>query len=70
MDQFDKELKLDLTNYLRAELNNHKINIFTHLIKEEKTKNNLFTDEDKFKHLTKKNPNLGELKQKFNLDFE
>ncbi|MBA7525288.1 Holliday junction ATP-dependent DNA helicase RuvB [subsurface metagenome] len=70
MDQFDKELKLDLTNYLRAELNNHKINIFTYLIKEEKTKNNLYTDEDKFKHLTKKNPNLGELKQKFNLDFE
>ncbi len=70
MDQFDKELKLDLTNYLRTELNNHKINIFTYLIKEEKTKNNLYTDEDKFKHLTKKNPNLGELKQKFNLDFE
>ncbi len=70
MDQFDKELKLDLTNYLRAELNNHKINIFTYLIKEEKTKNNLYTDEDKYKHLTKKNPSLGELKQKFNLDFE
>lgn len=70
MDQFEKELKLDLTNYLRTELNNHKINIFTYLIKEEKTKNNLYTDEDKFKHLTKKNPNLGELKQKFNLDFE
>lgn len=70
MDQFDKELKLDLTNYLRTELNNHKINIFTYLIKEEKTKNNLYTDENKFKHLTKKNPNLGELKQKFNLDFE
>jgi len=70
MDQFNKELKLDLTNYLRDELNNHKINIFTYLIKEEKTKNNLYTDEDKYKHLTKKNPNLGELKQKFNLDFE
>lgn len=70
LDQFDKELKFDLTNYLRTELNNHKINIFTYLIKEEKTKNNLYTDEDKFKHLTKKNPNLGELKQKFNLDFE
>ena len=70
MDQFDKELKRDLTNYLRTELNNHKINIFTYLVKEEKTKNNLYTDEDKFKHLTKKNPNLRELKQKFNLDFE
>ena len=70
MDQFVKELKPDLTNYLRAELNNHKINIFTYLIKEEKTKNNLYTVEDKFKHLTKKNPNLDELKQKYNPDHK
>ena len=33
-------------------------------------KNYLYTDEEKFNHLNKINPNLGKLKQQFNLDFE
>jgi DNA polymerase-3 subunit gamma/tau len=69
-DNFDKDLKPDLTNYLIEELNNHKISIITFLTKEEKTKDSLYTDEEKFDHLARKNPNLGELKQKLNLDFE
>jgi hypothetical protein len=36
----------------------------------ERNENILYTAEEKYDHMIKKNPNLGKLKERFNLDFE
>ena len=69
-EDFDKVIKKDLLQYLRKELQNNKIEIFSFVIEEENNENSLYTDEEKFKHLNQINPNLGKMKQHFNLDFE
>jgi len=37
---------------------------------EENQAKKLYTPEDKYKHMTNKNPKLDDLRQQFNLDFE
>ncbi|UCG28189.1 MAG: DNA polymerase III subunit gamma/tau [Bacteroidales bacterium] len=69
-DDFDRVVKPDLTEFLRNELHNREIQIFSFVAKEEDNSNSLYTDEEKFKYLNQVNPNLGKLKQQFNLDFD
>ena len=69
-EEFSRNIKPDLTTFLRKELGNSKISIETYILEEEKDNNNPYTPEEKFEHLSKKNPNLKDLKQEFNLDFE
>ena len=38
--------------------------------KMEKNGRKIYTDQDKLEYLMKKNPELGKLKSKFNLDFD
>jgi DNA polymerase-3 subunit gamma/tau len=68
-DDFAKNIKQDMTEFIRQELKNDNISIEM-IISEKEQKNLLYTDEDKFKHLLAKNPSLGKLKQQLNLDFE
>jgi DNA polymerase-3 subunit gamma/tau len=64
-----RNIKVNLLNYLKKSLNNYTIDIVTNIT--EKTESNkLYTSEDKFEHMVKKNPDLYKLKQQFNLDFE
>jgi DNA polymerase-3 subunit gamma/tau len=61
----------EMLHFLKNELQNDQLDINWEVLKEETPKKNkLYTAEDKFKHLEKKNQNLQKLKQDFNLDFE
>ncbi len=67
-DDFKLMIKADLANHLKKELKNDNIKIVT-FVSETKQEKALYTDEDKYKYLSEKNPNINKLKQKFNLDF-
>lgn len=61
-------IKPELVSYLRRELRNSKISLITKIT--EKTHGRvIYTDEEKYSEMLKKNPNLAVLKKKFNLDF-
>ena len=64
------EVKNELLAFLRKNLENSSIDL--EIFVEENVDNTklFYTDDDKFKRLNEKNPNLNVLKQKFNLDFE
>ena len=68
-DDFNLMIKADLANFLRQELKNDNLKIVTFVPETNKEKA-LYTDEDKYKYLTEKNPNINKLKQRLNLDFE
>ncbi len=70
MEQFNKEVKPGLLSFLESSLKNSSISIQAVLSEKEEKQNTLYTSEEKFKHMTKKNPNLVKLKERFNLDFE
>jgi len=61
-------IKPELVSFLRRELKNSKIQLVTEIT--EKTSGRIiYTDEERYNELLKKNPSLAILKQKFNLDF-
>ncbi len=61
-------IKPDLVSWLRKELRNSKITLVTKI--SEKTRGRIiYTDEEKYTEMLKKNPSLAVLKKKFNLDF-
>ena len=68
-DDFNLMIKADLANFLRQELKNDNLKIATFVPETNKEKA-LYTDEDKYKYLSEKNPNINMLKQRLNLDFE
>ncbi len=61
-------IKPELVSFLRRELKNSKIQLITE-IAEKTTGRIIYTDEERYEELLKKNPSLATLKQKFNLDF-
>ena len=61
--------KVDLLNYLRVELKNFSIDLQTRHM-EQTQKKRLYTSSDKYQHMLEKNPNLEELKRRFNLDLD
>ncbi|MFW6327774.1 MAG: hypothetical protein ACOC2F_05620 [Bacteroidota bacterium] len=71
IDQLNK-IKPQLLTFLHEELNNKKIRLHFNLVEEneENQAKKLYTPEDKYKHMTDKNPKLDDLRQQFNLDFE
>ena len=67
-----RDIKLKLLNYLKRELKNTKIELnfkLEEIESEDDPKKRLYTDQDKFKYMNEKNPNLEKLKQQLNLDF-
>ena len=69
-DQFNREIKPDLVSYLESALRNNQFSIEPVISETEEKQNSLYTSEEKFDHMQKKNPNLVKLKERFNLDFE
>ncbi len=69
LEDFNKNLRSELLNFIRGELKNDNIVIET-TISEYEEKNLIYTTEEKYRHLLSKNPALGKLKQKLNLDLE
>ncbi len=70
IEQFDREIRQDLMEFLEASLRNNLFRIEPVVSETEQKQNNLYTPEQKYDHMLKKNPNLGKLKKRFNLDFE
>jgi hypothetical protein len=68
-DDLIKNIKPQLVSWLRRELKNSSIDLFTE-INETGGQRIIYTDGDKFEEMLQKNPDLALLKQKFNLDFE
>ncbi len=66
--EFEK-ISDDLTVFLRKKFQNDKI-CFVKEVSEHKTEKKLYTNKEKFKHLTEKHPELLEWVKKFNLDIE
>lgn len=61
-------IKPELVNFLRSELRNSGIELAT-IIERVETERTHFNDSEKLQLLIQKRPELSELKQKFNLDF-
>lgn len=70
LDEFNKNVKNELTSFLKQELKNSFLNISARLDVQENGKKMIYTTEERFQYLSKKNPALNRLKQQFNLDFE
>ena len=69
-DEFQRDIRQDLLVYLKEKLNNELI-ILTSSVKTEKGKQpRLYTAQEKFDYMLRKNPDLGKLKQEFNLDLD
>lgn len=62
-------IKPDLVSWLRNELKNSDIEVITRFERVE-SERVLFSDSEKLKMMIQKNPELLELKQRFNLDFK
>ncbi len=62
-------VKLELISWLRRELRNSGIEMITRIEKIE-SEQIFYSDSEKMQMMMKKNPELYELKQKFNLDFK
>jgi DNA polymerase-3 subunit gamma/tau len=58
-----------LLNYLRTTLRNFDIDVNTRIDEQAVTKRP-YTASEKFQHMASKNPQLTELKRRFNLDFD
>lgn len=64
-----KNEKPVLLNYLRSTLKNFDIDVITR-IEESTVVKRPYTSQEKFQHMAAKNPQLLELKKRFNLDFD
>jgi DNA polymerase-3 subunit gamma/tau len=60
--------KVDLLNFLRSALKNYDLQITTKKA-ENNTKKRIYTNKDKYAYMVEKNPQLEELRKRFNLDI-
>ena len=70
VEEFIRDIKQDLVSYLENALQNTQFKIIPVEQEASSDDNMLYTAEEKYDHMIKKNPNLGKLKERFNLDFE
>jgi len=69
MDTEISKIKPDLVSWLRKELRNTNIELFTEIVEFENNLNRPYSETEKLAEMMKKNPNINLLKQTFNLDF-
>jgi len=70
IEEFNRDIKQDLVVYLENALQNTQFKIIPVVQEVESNDSILYTSEEKYDHMIKKNPVLGKLKERFNLDFE
>jgi DNA polymerase-3 subunit gamma/tau len=70
IEEFNRDIKQDLIKYLENALQNTQFKIIPVEQEVERNENIPYTAEEKYDHMIKKNPALGKLKERFNLDFE
>jgi DNA polymerase-3 subunit gamma/tau len=69
-EEFQEDIKHDLLIYLKEKLNNELISLTSSVKIEGGKRPRLYTAQEKFDYMLKKNPDLGKLKQDFNLDLD
>jgi DNA polymerase-3 subunit gamma/tau len=69
-EEFLRDIKQDLLDYLKEKLNNQLISLTSSVKSEKEKQSRLYTSQEKFEHMLKKNPDLGKLRQEFNLDLD
>ena len=69
-EYFVHTIKPELTRYFQKRLANIEYVFETNLIANESMAKKVYTDQDKLDYLISKNPELGEMKSRFNLDFD
>lgn len=71
VEVFNSKIKPGILNFVRRRLNNGQIELFVEVGGSGELKNRkALTAEDKLKEFIKKNPAIGQLKQRFNLDID
>jgi len=69
-DNFIKNIRSDLIRYIQDSTGLKSLEILTDVIAAEQNGKKIYTEQDKLDYLIKKNPELGQLKTRFNLDFD
>jgi DNA polymerase-3 subunit gamma/tau len=71
LDDFNSSTRMELEKFLRSELQNPGISIQANLVEQDENQQvKLYTSEEKFRYLSKKNPGLENFRQKLNLELE
>ena len=69
-DNFIKNIKSDLVKYIKENTGMAEVEILTEVTNKTQNGKKIYTEQDKLEYLLKKNPELGKLKARFNLDFD
>ncbi len=69
-DNFQKNIKGDLSSYIREATGMAVIEIITEVMEQASEKKRIYTDQDRLEFMMKKNPEVGQLKSRFGLDFD
>ncbi len=69
-ENFVKNIKSDLTQSIQSTTGFSNVEILTEVAEVEKNGKRIYTEQDKLEALIKKNPELGQLKNRFSLDFD
>jgi DNA polymerase-3 subunit gamma/tau len=69
-DNFLKNIRPGLARYICDSAGMAALEIHAEIMETEQNGKKIYTDQDKLAYLIKKNPGLGKLKTKFNLDFD
>lgn len=69
-DNFNKNIKGELSAFIRRKTGLAVIDIVAGVQENQRDAKKIYTDQDRLEYLIKKNPELGELKTRFGLDFD
>jgi len=69
-DNFTKKIKPDLVAYIKKACAFSGVEIITEVSESTQNGKKIYTEQDKMEYLLQKNPELGKLKTRFNLDFD
>ncbi len=69
-DNFTKNIKSALLKYIKKNTGFTSLELITEVSESEENGKKIYTEQDKMEFLLKKNPELGKLKSRFNLDFD
>ena len=69
-DNFVKNIKSGLLEYIKNATGLASLELITDVSESEQNEKKIYTEQDKMEYLLKKNPGLGKLKTRFNLDFD
>jgi DNA polymerase-3 subunit gamma/tau len=69
-DNFNAKIKSELVGFIRSKTGFSSVEIITEVAESVENEKKLYTEQDKLDFLIKKNPELGTLKSRFNLDFD